>query len=847
MISVPDTNPLVSAIALAITDARIALLGSPSPPAFNPDSLFGAGDGGGVIDIGRLNTLFQDDAGTVPVTATGQVVRSIRARNRPTFLMVLDPDNLEATYELDPQGFPALKAAQSTSRGWAYYLKGDGGLPVTDYSIVMTSLGTYGTGLNSGVGTGWSLFGDSDGSYGTPYEYAGLYTVQPAGDRAEILSTLDEGTQRFPVIENIDGRPYVYSTRSAAGDVDYQVNLEPSIETPNGAALYPAPVGIKFWISPDDYWYGGVFITRYLNETDNLQTQIWCGDLAGITLAPLPVFTPADIFAPTDPGVWYQYYLTPEQQLGAPNMIGFGNELDQVGGGWTYSNVLRTVTALPTPIAGVTAVQVTSTIDNNDNSPVGQNFTNFTAGKRYVFSVHLKRLNYDPITMQSSNFNNFGGEFNLSTGVAIVRIPGTDVSMSDAGDGWWRCAMSFVATTTVDTSLSISLGGLDVDKEIGIGYYVCGAMLEILEETTPSAYAPSTQTAVQQFHNAFPDAHLYQDFTCKIPVFAINQPIWICVDQSQPYTPLPGPWTKTSGDATVTIVGDTITVTGGTTNTQLNHASSIVGSNTWCEIETITGDFTVVTAWIGGQPEFLLNGKNVFGGRNPGTGVNSILFPPGQDYSFKISPLMNSNANTWVAASAAARPLYGLIDGGPAVGAIWDGIDDSGVSQISINFSATDKVSIIMGTQANALPSFGMQLAFNTSGIATPGSFYQTYMPTLDIEVQSLPVGGSSVQGAFRPLLQIAVPGVFTTKLDMGGTQQEQIQVWANQESFAFNFSTPATPPGNYGNHLLWIATNNGSNLLNGVITDVVVIGHATTPLETINTEDFINDNLGAF
>lgn len=285
MISVPDTNPLVSAIALAITDARVALKGSPSVP-FDPDTLFGAGDGGGVIDIAQLNTLFQDDAGTVPVTATGQVVRSLRARNRPTFLMVLDVLGLEATYELDPQGFPALKAKVTTGRNWAYYVKGDGGLPVTDFSIVMTSLGTYGSGDTEGVGTGWGLFGDSDGAYGTPYEYAGVYTVQPSADSAEIRSTLTDGPDTFPVLENIDARPYVLSTRGNGGDVDYQVNLEPRHDTPNGALLFPAPVGIKFWISPGDYWYGGVFITRYLSDQENLNTQKWCANLAGITLTP---------------------------------------------------------------------------------------------------------------------------------------------------------------------------------------------------------------------------------------------------------------------------------------------------------------------------------------------------------------------------------------------------------------------------------------------------------------------------------------------------------------------------------------------------------------------------------
>lgn len=304
MDGIPLTNPLAANITLSLTDARIALKGSPSV-VFNPDSLFAPTDGGGVIDISDMSTCFQDDAGTVVVTAVGQVVRSIRARNRPTFLMVLSPTDLEATYELDPQGFPALQAAVTTSLKWAYYLKGDGGLPVTDFSIIMSSMGSYGSGDTEGVGTGWSLFGNSTGDYGTPYDYAGVYTVQPSADRAEIKSTLDGGFEAFPVVENIDDRPYVLSTRSAAGEVDYQVNLEPVIETPNGAEAFPAPVGIKFWISPGDYWYGGVFITRYLNGTENLQTQIWCGNLSGITLAPVAPFDPLDLFLPGDIGGFY--------------------------------------------------------------------------------------------------------------------------------------------------------------------------------------------------------------------------------------------------------------------------------------------------------------------------------------------------------------------------------------------------------------------------------------------------------------------------------------------------------------------------------------------------------------
>ena len=48
-----------------------------TPAAFNPASLFAAGEKGAWYDTSDLSTLFQDTAGTIPVTANGQFVRYI--------------------------------------------------------------------------------------------------------------------------------------------------------------------------------------------------------------------------------------------------------------------------------------------------------------------------------------------------------------------------------------------------------------------------------------------------------------------------------------------------------------------------------------------------------------------------------------------------------------------------------------------------------------------------------------------------------------------------------------------------------------------------------------------------
>jgi hypothetical protein len=301
------SSPLSSAIDSALHTVIDPWVGGGSgPPAFNPDSLFGANDGGGVIaarDTGLC--LFQDAAGTVPVTAVGQTVLSVRARNRPAFLMVWDPvgSTVEATYELDPQGYPAIKAGPSATGGWAYFRKRDGGLPVTSFSIVLSAMGAYRPD-QTGVGTGWSVMGDADDTF-EPYSYSGVYTTITE-DAAEMRLTLADAPTLYevPIAENIDMRPYVFSSRMSDGDSRFQVNLESAFDYPGPVAPFSTPVGVDFWVSAGDYWYGGVFITRDLDDEENYDTQVWCGDLAGITLVGPKPFYPLDLFLPGDRGLF---------------------------------------------------------------------------------------------------------------------------------------------------------------------------------------------------------------------------------------------------------------------------------------------------------------------------------------------------------------------------------------------------------------------------------------------------------------------------------------------------------------------------------------------------------------
>jgi hypothetical protein len=69
---VSHPNPVFEPLFRAINDARFG-----SNTAFNPDSLFTGGFQGAWYDFSDLSTMFQDSAGTIPVTADGDPVGKI--------------------------------------------------------------------------------------------------------------------------------------------------------------------------------------------------------------------------------------------------------------------------------------------------------------------------------------------------------------------------------------------------------------------------------------------------------------------------------------------------------------------------------------------------------------------------------------------------------------------------------------------------------------------------------------------------------------------------------------------------------------------------------------------------
>lgn len=75
---------------------------------FNPLSLFAAGEKGVWFDPTDISTLFQDSAGTIPVTAYGQKVGKILDKSGNNNHAIQASTTLQPTYQIDNEGNPNL-------------------------------------------------------------------------------------------------------------------------------------------------------------------------------------------------------------------------------------------------------------------------------------------------------------------------------------------------------------------------------------------------------------------------------------------------------------------------------------------------------------------------------------------------------------------------------------------------------------------------------------------------------------------------------------------------------------------------------------------------------------------
>lgn len=181
------------------------------------------------------------------------------------------------------------------------------------------------------------------------------------------------------------------------------------------------------------------------------------------------------------------------------NLLTYSEQFDQ----WTASNVTVTANVVNSPSGALTA----DTMDDGTTAAVSHRVLvpvtiSFASGVAYTYSLYVKNLNRNFVQLAFGSAA-FGAtayaNFDVATGVIGTIGASATASITNVGGGWYRCALTCMATSTASDSIFVAAitSATSVRNEVYAGsnkkLYIWGAQLEA--GAFPTSYIPTTTAA----------------------------------------------------------------------------------------------------------------------------------------------------------------------------------------------------------------------------------------------------------------------------------------------------------------------------------------------------------------
>jgi len=160
------------------------------------------------------------------------------------------------------------------------------------------------------------------------------------------------------------------------------------------------------------------------------------------------------------------------------NLLTYSEEFDDSD--WTKNNSTITANTVVAPDGTLTG---DFDVPDGVTPFVSQSFAS-VSGQTYTLSFYAKKENYDfiRVNFSSTGFTTFTfAWFDLTNGTVGTTGNSPTTSITDVGNGWYRCSISKAATTTTTSSGGFSVGSADNVQTEGdgtSGIYIWGAQLE---------------------------------------------------------------------------------------------------------------------------------------------------------------------------------------------------------------------------------------------------------------------------------------------------------------------------------------------------------------------------------
>ena len=192
------------------------------------------------------------------------------------------------------------------------------------------------------------------------------------------------------------------------------------------------------------------------------------------------------------PGAYYdgKTYAKAEE-----NLIAYSEDFSQ----WGYGRIVQTV-GQSAPDGSTDAYKIEQESGQTSSGYLLQSY-NTSANKSYTFSVYAKAgTNRNYIVLRTYLSNNRFTYFDLVNGEAVNVDDRHVASISDTGNGWYRCSITY--TPISSSSVQFNIYFSDNDSSITVAddsgfIYLWGAQLEQRDSVT--AYTPTNGTPVTKY------------------------------------------------------------------------------------------------------------------------------------------------------------------------------------------------------------------------------------------------------------------------------------------------------------------------------------------------------------